>query len=65
VVENTTPVRAVLRAFLGAFAAERQLRRVIRELESLDDHRLRDLGLTRADIELAVRFGRAAGGDIP
>jgi MFS family permease len=58
------PVRAVLRTFLGAFAAERQLRRVIRELESLDDHRLRDLGLTRGSIELAVRFGRAAGGDI-
>jgi uncharacterized protein YjiS (DUF1127 family) len=43
-------------SFIGALAAELRLRRVIRELESLDDHRLRDLGLTRGSIERAVRW---------
>lgn len=56
-------VRTAVLTFVHALAAERQLRRVTRELESLDDHRLRDLGLTRGSIERAVRFGRPSDGD--
>ena len=58
-----TLVSAVLPTVIRALAAERRLRRAIRELESLDDHRLRDLGLTRGSIERAVRFGRPSDGD--
>jgi MFS family permease len=52
--------RFALGAFIRALVVERRLRRVVCELESLDEHRLRDLGLTRANIERAVRFGRAS-----
>jgi uncharacterized protein YjiS (DUF1127 family) len=39
-------------------AAERQLRRAIRELQQFDDRTLRDIGLGRSEIEFVVRFGR-------
>lgn len=43
----------------GALAAELRARRAINYLRSLDDHRLRDLGIKRKDdIEHFVRFGR-------
>jgi MFS family permease len=60
VMKTALPGLATLRTFIGALAAEWRLRRAIRELESLDEHRLRDLGLTRGNIEHAVRFGRAS-----
>jgi hypothetical protein len=51
-----------LRTHLGrsaaAFAAEFGARCAINHLRSLDDDRLRDLGLERKDIERFVRFGR-------
>ena len=37
---------------------EHEIRRSIKELASLDDRMLRDIGLTRWDVERAVRFGR-------
>ena len=43
---------------LGALAREHEIRRSIKELASLDDRMLRDIGLTRWDVERAVRFGR-------
>ena len=46
--------------FIRLLAAEWRLRGAIRELELLDDRRLRDLGLTRRDIEGAVRRGRGS-----
>ena len=53
---------ALTRAYLGrplaAFAAEFGARCAINHLRSLDDDRLRDLGLEREDIERFVRFGR-------
>jgi uncharacterized protein YjiS (DUF1127 family) len=55
----------VLRRLTVALAAERRALRAIRELESFDDHRLRDLGLTRLTIERAVRFGREPESDVP
>jgi uncharacterized protein YjiS (DUF1127 family) len=50
--------RARLRAWLAWLADTRRLRQAIRELETFDDRRLRDVGLTRGDIECAVRLGR-------
>jgi uncharacterized protein YjiS (DUF1127 family) len=58
-------VRAAITTVIRALAVEWRLRRAIRELESLDDHRLRDLGLTRRNIERAVRRGRGSDADVP
>ena len=52
-------------AVICALAAEWRVRGAIRELELLDDRRLRDLGLTRMNIERAVRRGRSSGADAP
>jgi hypothetical protein len=45
-------------SFISAFAAPFGARCAINHLRSLDDDRLRDLGLERKDIERFVRFGR-------
>ena len=45
---------------IRSLAGEWRLRGAIRELELLDDRRLRDLGLTRRDIEGVVRRGRGS-----
>jgi uncharacterized protein YjiS (DUF1127 family) len=50
--------RAGLAGLIGALAREREIRRSMKHLASLDDHALRDIGLTRGDIERVVRFGR-------
>ena len=47
-----------LRRSAAAFAAGFSVRCAVNHLRSLDDDRLRDLGLTREDIEHFVRFGR-------
>ena len=53
---------AFLRTHLGrpirAFITEFGARCAINHLRSLDDDRLRDLGLERQEIERFVRFGR-------
>src|SRR5262245_65766293 len=41
-------------------AAQHRLRRAVRELHRLDDHMLRDIGVTRGEIESAVRDGLPA-----
>lgn len=53
----TWPVKAVL-ACAAALAAERRARETVRELERWDEHMLRDIGLTRMDVEAAVRGAR-------
>lgn len=39
-------------------AEEKEIKRVIRELNSYNDRELRDLDIARSEIETAVRFGR-------
>jgi len=46
-----------LGGFVRAFAVEFGARCAMNHLRSLDDDRLRDLGLERTDIERFVRFG--------
>ena len=46
-----------LRGMLGAIAGEIELRRTLRELESLSDHTLRDIGLRREQIGELTRAG--------
>ena len=51
-----------LRAWLAGIDRERRIRhqnaKAIAHLHSLTDGQLRDIGITRMDIEQAVRFGR-------
>ena len=48
----------LLARIAGAVADELRLRRDMRELMAMDDDMLKDIGLTRADIGSAVRYGR-------
>jgi uncharacterized protein YjiS (DUF1127 family) len=57
---------ALLRKGIGAWpwrqdpaqtAEEKEIRRAIRELKGFSDRELRDLGIARAGIESAVRYG--------
>jgi uncharacterized protein YjiS (DUF1127 family) len=41
-----------------AIAEELRIRRDMRQLRAMDDGMLNDIGLTRADIGTAVRYGR-------
>lgn len=41
-----------------AFHAGHQRRAAIRQLHDLDDQMLRDIGLSRSEIDYAARFGR-------
>ena len=47
-------------ALARRFRAEGAARRAMRELESLDDRTLRDIGISRDQIWHAVRHGRGA-----
>lgn len=38
--------------------SEREVRQAVAELNALDDRELEELGLTRSNIEYAVRYGR-------
>jgi uncharacterized protein YjiS (DUF1127 family) len=46
----------LMRTMVGAY----RVRRAMAQMRALDDRMLRDLGLTRAGIEHAVRFGRVS-----
>jgi uncharacterized protein YjiS (DUF1127 family) len=51
-------VTRVLARIAGAIADELRIRRDMRQLRAMDDGMLNDIGLTRADIGPAVRYGR-------
>ena len=48
---------AAVRSIRNA-AADLRLRRTMRRLEQLDDHTLKDIGVSRSEIASAVRGGR-------
>ena len=50
---------AILKAVKTAIEAEWAARHAIEELASMNDHMLRDLGITRGEIESTVRRARA------
>ncbi len=49
-------------ADLFAVLRERRMRSAERDLKSMDDHMLRDIGVERSDIASIVRYGRGFGG---
>jgi uncharacterized protein YjiS (DUF1127 family) len=53
---------AVLKRMAAAIEAELAARRAIEELAGMNDHMLRDLGLTRGEIENTVRRPRVNAG---
>jgi uncharacterized protein YjiS (DUF1127 family) len=53
-------ILTVLRTIIRAIEAKLRARRAIIELANLDDRMLRDLGITRSEIESAVRGSREA-----
>src|SRR5262245_26757197 len=55
-------VASGISSFLRSIAGRRDLRRATHELESMDDHMLKDIGIGRSEIMWAVRYGRASGG---
>jgi uncharacterized protein YjiS (DUF1127 family) len=60
---NTASWRAALarpiKQGIAWIASRRRLRRDVKELMALDDRILRDIGLSRSDVECAARYGRA------
>ena len=54
-----TRLLAVLKRMKAAIEAELAARHAIEELARMNDHMLRDLGITRSEIESAVRRPRA------
>ena len=65
-VEGWTPIRSIqaieraVNTLNRAFEDWREQRTAIRDLQNLDDHRLRDLGIERRDIPAVVAREAAA-----
>jgi uncharacterized protein YjiS (DUF1127 family) len=51
-------VTRVVARIAGAIADELRIRRDLRQLRAMDDHMLKDIGLTRAEIGSAVGYDR-------
>lgn len=56
--DATTGFRALLKRLLHGLSRKHHARRAVREMAMLDDHMLSDIGLDRASIGLAARYGR-------
>ena len=61
---GTTAIAAMFRAARAALATWRERRRAISHLRRLSDAQLRDLGITRLEIERAVHGGAGSGRSI-
>ena len=48
----------VRRRLIATIADELRIRRDMRQLAAMDDHRLKDIGMRRHEIEHCVRYGR-------
>jgi uncharacterized protein YjiS (DUF1127 family) len=46
------------KTYLAWISKWRRVRRAVRELESLDEHTLKDIGVCRCEIRSAVHYGR-------
>jgi uncharacterized protein YjiS (DUF1127 family) len=51
-------VARIVARIATALADELRIRRDMRQLRAMDDYMLEDIGLTRADVGSAVRYGR-------
>jgi uncharacterized protein YjiS (DUF1127 family) len=51
------PAAGLFRRLIGKLVFEIELRRSLREVESLNDSMLRDIGLQRGGLEYALRHG--------
>jgi uncharacterized protein YjiS (DUF1127 family) len=52
------PLLDVRRRIIAAIASELRIRRDMRQLAAMADHRLEDIGMRRHEIEHCVRYGR-------
>ncbi len=50
-----------LMSLVKSLVAELRSRRAIKELRRSSDHMLKDIGLTREEIECMVRYGKGSG----
>ncbi|WP_407666733.1 DUF1127 domain-containing protein [Microvirga roseola] len=48
-------------SLVKSLVAELRSRRAIKELRRSSDHMLKDIGLTREEIECMVRYGKGSG----
>ena len=52
------PLLDARRRIIAAIAGELRIRRDMRRVAAMDDHRLKDIGMRRREIEYCVRPGR-------
>jgi uncharacterized protein YjiS (DUF1127 family) len=52
------PLLDALRRIIAAIVRELRIRRDMRRVTAMDDHRLEDIGMRRSEIEHRVRYGR-------
>lgn len=57
--DHASRKQGILRGLVGTVLKEIQLRRALRNVGSLDDAALLDMGISRGGIEDAVRHGRS------
>jgi len=56
--EQTTPKPSRIKSLFASLVHEIEIRRALRDVSSLDDAMLHDIGLTPGNIEEAIRCGR-------